>query len=103
MRDRLNLHFAERSMNVNVKYIDPSYMIRAAAAHPFDMLHCARFAQNAVHAAMAGKSGMLVGYWHGHMTHVPLTALENRKQSISPQGELWFNVLEMTGQPPRIG
>ena len=102
MRDQLNLHFAGRSMNVNVKYIDPSYMIRAAAAHPFDMLHCARFAQNAVHAAMAGKSGMLVGYWHGHMTHVPLKVLETRKQSISPQGELWFNVLEMTGQPPRI-
>lgn len=103
LRDKLNAHFAERTMSVSVKYIDPSYMIRAAPAHPFDMLHCVRFAQNAVHAAMAGKSGMLIGYWHGHMTHVPLRALEGRKQNISPQGELWFNVLEMTGQPPRIG
>lgn len=102
LRDKLNQYFAERSISVAVKYIDPSYMIRAAPAHPFDMLHCVRFAQNAVHAAMAGKSGMLIGYWHGHMTHVPLQALEGREQRISPQGELWFNVLEMTGQPPRI-
>jgi len=56
-----------------------------------------------VHAAMAGKTGLLVGYWHGRMTHVPLRALGSEKQRINPDGELWQNVLETTGQPPAIG
>lgn len=103
LRDRISAHFAQKGMATTVKYIDPSYMIRAAPANPFDQLHCARFAQNAVHAAMAGKTNLLIGYWHGAMTHVPIAALEGRTHNINPQGELWFNVLENTGQPVRIG
>lgn len=103
LRDRLNAHFHQRGLAPPVRYIDPSYLIRSAPANPADALFCARLAQNAVHAAMAGKTAMLVGYWHGVMTHVPLAALENERQTINPNGELWFNVLETTGQPPVIG
>jgi 6-phosphofructokinase 1 len=102
LRDRINRHFIEKKMDVTLKYIDPSYMIRSAAAHPNDQLHCARLAQNAVHAAMAGKSGLLIGYWHGLMTHVPTKALNGINQRVNPKGELWFNVLEMTGQPTHL-
>ena len=102
LRDRINAHFASKKMDVTLKYIDPSYMIRSAAAHPNDQLHCARLAQNAVHAAMAGKSGLLIGYWHGLMTHVPTRALSGINQRVNPRGELWFNVLEMTGQPAQL-
>jgi 6-phosphofructokinase 1 len=47
---------------------------------------------------MAGKTGLLIGYWHGRLTHVPFHAISGR-QRINPAGELWFNVLESTGQP----
>lgn len=103
LKERLSRHMASRGLNVTLKYIDPSYLIRSAAANPNDQLHCARLAQNAVHAAMAGKTGLLIGYWHGLMTHVPTSALTGVKQRINPQGELWFGVLETTGQPPHIG
>ena len=103
LKERLNAHFDAIAKPVTLKYIDPSYIVRTAPANPADQLHCARFAQNAVHAAMAGKSGLLIGYWHGHMTHVPTAALEGRTQAINPRGELWRNVLETTGQPARIG
>ncbi len=103
LRDRISAHFHERKIPATLKYIDPSYLIRAAPATPNDQLHCSRLAQNAVHAAMAGKSGLLIGYWHGEMTHVPTSALAGVKQNINPNGELWFNVLETTGQPPTIG
>jgi 6-phosphofructokinase 1 len=102
IKDRLNGHFAAKNMPVTLKYIDPSYLIRSAPANPNDQLHCARLAQNAVHAAMAGKTGLLIGYWHGRMTHVPTSALTGVKQRINPQGELWFSVLETTGQPPSL-
>jgi 6-phosphofructokinase 1 len=77
-------------------------MIRSEVANPADQLLCSRFAQMAVHAAMAGKTGMMIGYWHGQMTHVPLRILENRTQRINEKGELWFNVLETTGQPGKF-
>jgi 6-phosphofructokinase 1 len=103
LQERINQHFHAKQIPVSLKYIDPSYLIRSAPANPTDLLHCARLAQNAVHAAMAGKSGLLIGYWHGLMTHVPTQALANIKQSINPKGETWFNVLETTGQPIAIG
>jgi 6-phosphofructokinase 1 len=103
LKERINAHFAGKPNEVTLKYIDPSYLIRSSQANPTDQLYCARLAQDAVHAAMAGKSGLLIGYWHGQMTHVPTRTLSGATQRINPRGELWLNVLESTGQPARIG
>jgi 6-phosphofructokinase 1 len=98
LRDQIKDHFKSKGTGITVKYIDPSYLIRASKANAADQLFCARLAQNAAHAAMAGRTGMLVGFWHGRLTHVPFSAITGR-QKINPAGELWFNVLESTGQP----
>ncbi|CAN0166294.1 unnamed protein product, partial [Ectocarpus fasciculatus] len=45
----------------NVKYIDPSYMIRSVAATAFDQIYCMQLAQNAVHGAMAGYTAFSAG------------------------------------------
>lgn len=103
LKQRIAEHFSGNRTGVKVKYIDPSYLIRSAPANPSDSLFCTRLAQNAVHAAMAGKTAMLVGYWHGQMTHVPFSALVGRTKTIDPQGELWRNVLGITGQPATLG
>jgi 6-phosphofructokinase 1 len=103
LRDQIGRHMKAKLDHFSLKYIDPSYMIRSTPANPSDMLFCFRMAQNAVHAAMAGKTGILIGYWHGEMTHVPLTALVGNSQRVNPEGELWFNVIETTGQPLTIG
>lgn len=102
LKKRITDYFAKTGKPVTIKYIDPSYMIRSEIANPADQLLCARFAQMAVHAAMAGKTGVMIGYWHGRMTHVPLDVLEGQSQRIKEHGELWFNVLETTGQPARL-
>lgn len=101
LRDEIKAKFEKTGTPITIKYIDPSYIIRASAANAADQLFCARLAQNAVHAAMAGRTGMMIGYWHGKMTHVPIAAISGR-QRINPGGELWFNVLETTGQPAEI-
>lgn len=104
LRDHIRDFFeASSPLTSTIKYIDPSYLIRAAPANAADQLFCARLAQNAAHAAMAGKSGMLIGYWHGQMTHVPMAALAGETQRINPEGDLWFNILETVGQPAVIG
>jgi 6-phosphofructokinase 1 len=58
-----------------------------------------RLGQNAAHAGMAGKTGMLVGYWNDEITHVPLALAATRCKRLSPEDSLWLNVLEATGQP----
>lgn len=103
MKERILAYFAERNIKVSLKYIDPSYLIRALSPNATDQLYADRLARNAVHAAMAGKTGMLVGQWHGQVTHVPMSALKGRSSNVKRDGELWLNVRENTGQPDRIG
>jgi 6-phosphofructokinase 1 len=103
LRRELERHFAGRGRPFAMKYLDPSYLVRSAPADTSDALHAARLAQNAVHAALSGRTAILIGYWHGQMTHVPLAALRGESRAVNPRGELWWNVLETTGQPPRIG
>ena len=85
--------------NASVKYIDPSYMIRAAPAHPVDAIFCSRLAEDAVHAGMAGRTDMVVGLWANRFTHVPLEAVTSGTKKINPDGGLWRGVVELTGQP----
>ncbi len=99
LRDGIGKYFKERNIPVSLKYIDPSYIIRSSSAIPSDSIFCNQLAQHAVHAGMAGKTGMLVGLWNNSFTHVPIDiAIRNRKH-IDPESMFWLNVLETTGQP----
>jgi 6-phosphofructokinase 1 len=86
-----------------VKYIDPSYIIRSVPADAEDALLCDAMGRSAVHAAMAGKTGMLIGYWYNVLIHVPIELAVSERKTMSPESELWRSVLASTGQPIRIG
>ncbi len=104
LKTQIKKYFKEKTdFFVNIKYIDPSYMVRSVPANAHDSIFCLQLAQNAVHAGMAGKTGMLVGNWNGHFTHVPLGLATSGRKQLSPEDPLWLAVLEGTGQPPRIG
>ena len=87
---------------VNLKYIDPSYLVRSVPANAHDAIYCMQLAQNSVHAGMAGKTGMLVGRWNGKFTHVPIDLAVSQRKYLSPEDPLWLSVLEATGQPIRM-
>ena len=99
LRDRLGQELEARGITHALKYIDPSYMIRSAPANPNDSIYSANLARHAVHAGMSGRTGMLVGLWSNHFTHVPLRAVLEQRNVIDPEGDLWLAVLESTGQP----
>jgi len=103
LRDRIQSYFAERGVPAYLKYIDPSYIIRSAPANTYDSLLCDSLARHAVHAAMAGKTDMLVGYWHDVFIHVPIPAVVRRQRQLDPSGGVWMAVLEATGQPAHFG
>jgi 6-phosphofructokinase 1 len=98
LKQRIVEHFNKISCPINVRYFDPSYYIRSCSASPIDSLLCERLARNAVHAAMAGKTDMLIGFLHGEYIDVPLTASIGQRQRLSPEDEWWTTVLALTGQ-----
>jgi 6-phosphofructokinase 1 len=99
LKKAIETHFKAIEKEINIKYIDPSYVIRSVPASPQDAIYCLRLAQNAVHAAMAGKTCMVVGRWHGHYVNLPIKVVTVRRRKVNPQGDLWLSVLEATGQP----
>jgi 6-phosphofructokinase 1 len=99
LRDRITNHFKTVGVELNLKYIDPSYAIRSVPANPHDSVYCMRLAHNAVHAAMSGRTEMLVGRWHGRFVHVPMPLTVRQRNTVDPHGDLWMSVLEATGQP----
>jgi 6-phosphofructokinase 1 len=103
LRDAIKKHFHEkRNIPVNLKYIDPSYMVRAMPANAHDAIYCVQLAQNAVHAAMAGKTGIIIAMWHSCIVHVPIKLAISEKKRINPESTLWLSVLSETDQPIRM-
>ncbi|MET0263351.1 MAG: ATP-dependent 6-phosphofructokinase [Rariglobus sp.] len=103
LKERIQRHFKRRKLEASVKYIDPSYVIRSVPAGAQDSVYCLRLAQHAVHAAMAGKTDMVVARWHGHHVNLPIQVVTVRRRKVDLQGDLWMSVLEATGQPARFG
>jgi 6-phosphofructokinase 1 len=99
LKEKITAEFRESKFPVTVKYIDPSYIIRSAPANANDSKFCGLLAQNAVHAAMAGKTDFVVGHWNHLFTLLPIPIAVSKQKRIDMNDELWWNVLETTGQP----
>ncbi|MBP7654391.1 ATP-dependent 6-phosphofructokinase [Candidatus Dependentiae bacterium] len=98
LKQEISKYFKEQNFEFSLKYIDPSYMIRSLPANPSDSIFCGTLAQNAVHCAMAGKTDVVVGYQQNHFVHIPIETATSFRKEIDPESELWFSVLEATGQ-----
>lgn len=98
LKQQINDHFKSKNQEVNIKYFDPSYYIRSVPAKGTDAIFCYLLAENAVHAAMAGKTNMVVGFWNNHYTHVPIQLATLERKKINPLGSLWNAVLSITQQ-----
>jgi 6-phosphofructokinase 1 len=99
LKDKISSYFSEIGMKINLKYIDPSYMIRSTPANSNDSIYCALLGQFAVHAGMAGKTDMIIGLWNNVYTHVPIELVTSKRKQIDPDSRFWYNVLAATGQP----
>jgi 6-phosphofructokinase 1 len=99
LKDNINGYFKKEGIEVNLKYIDPSYTIRSLPANPRDSAFCLLLGHHAVHASMTGRTNMLVGFWKGEFTHVPIRLATSGRKKIDPDGRFWGSVLSCTGQP----
>lgn len=99
LRDSIKDHFKARGTEINIKYIDPSYLVRSSPANPSDSLYCGLLGQDAVHAAMAGKTELVIASWHDSFIHLPIETAISERKVIDPESPFWLSVMEATGQP----
>ena len=99
LRDHIRDHFHKRHIPTTVKYFDPSYSIRSVPPNANDRVLTDRLARNAAHAAMAGKTDVMVGSWNQATIWVPIAAAVAERKRMDPDGDLWNSVLATTGQP----
>ena len=103
LKEAIQAYFAGEDLPTQVRYIDPSYIIRSAPANTTDRLLCDQLARHATHAAMAGKTDVLIGFWYNVFIHVPIGLAVAEKRYLDPESELWMAVLSTTHQPARFG
>jgi len=98
LKETIASYFDAKGINISIKYIDPSYMIRSLPANANDRVFCNFLGRNAVHAGMAGKTSLLIGHWNNSFVHVPMKTVAGKRKQIDPKGGLWRSALEATGQ-----
>lgn len=99
LKDRITSYFKSIGMSANLKYIDPSYIIRSAVAAPTDSLYCSRLGNNAVHAAMSGRTKIVISQVNNFFVHIPISMTVSERNRIDPESSLWRDVIEATHQP----
>ena len=99
LKNKIKEYFEQEGIEMSLKYIDPSYIIRSAQANPNDSIYCSRLGTNAVHAAMAGKTQALISLLNNKFVHIPIKVAVSERNRVNVEGSLWRDVLENTRQP----
>ncbi|WCJ29537.1 ATP-dependent 6-phosphofructokinase 6 [Euphorbia peplus] len=100
LSQRIKEHFAnENKMNITLKYIDPTYMIRAVPGNASDNVYCTLLAHSAVHGAMAGFTGFTVGPVNGRHSYIPFKTITEKPNTVIITDRMWARLLSSTGQP----
>ncbi len=99
IKNEISYYFKEKNIPINMKYIDPSYEVRAAVTTANDSIYCERLGNNAVHAAMAGKTKIVIGLVHDKYVHIPITMATLKRNTVDPESSLWRDCLDATLQP----
>lgn len=82
-----------------VKYIDPTYMIRAVPANATDNLYCTLLAHSAIHGVMAGYTGFVSGPVNGNYAYIPVEEVATAKNKVNTGDHKWAWVRSVTSQP----
>lgn len=99
LKEKIHSYFKEKDISITLKFIDPSYIIRSIPANSNDRVYCGFLGQHAVHAAMSGKTGMLVSMLQDRFIYLPLGLATQKRRTLNTNSNYWGSVLASTGQP----
>ncbi|CAD6271513.1 unnamed protein product [Miscanthus lutarioriparius] len=91
-------YFKSKKMEMTIKYIDPTYMIRAIPSNASDNVYCTLLAHSAIHGAMAGYS-FTVGMVNGRHTYIPFYRVTSTRNKVKVTDRIWARLLSSTNQP----
>eukprot|EP00879_Flechtneria_rotunda_P018236 GHRR01019131.1.p1 GENE.GHRR01019131.1~~GHRR01019131.1.p1 ORF type:complete len:145 (+),score=41.55 GHRR01019131.1:247-681(+) len=95
LKGTLKQHFRD----ADIKYIDPSYIIRSIPTTSNDRIYCKILAHNAVHGAFAGYTGITVGLVNTHYVYLPIPVIIQAPRKVDPRGKMWNRLRASIGQP----
>ncbi|WOL09407.1 ATP-dependent 6-phosphofructokinase 5, chloroplastic [Canna indica] len=99
IQQEIKRHFKNIGVPADVKYIDPTYMVRACRANASDAILCTVLGQNAVHGAFAGFSGITIGVCNAQNVYLPIPEVIRSPRRVNPNSRMWHRCLTSTGQP----
>jgi 6-phosphofructokinase 1 len=99
LKKEISDYLTQLDLPFNLKFIDPSYIIRSVPAEPSDRIYCGFLGQHAVHAAMSGKTSMVVSRLQDNFVYMPLSLVIKERRRLNTNSNYWRAVLESTGQP----
>ncbi|XP_072966338.1 ATP-dependent 6-phosphofructokinase 3-like [Typha angustifolia] len=99
LSQNIKTYFTTRKMVINLKYIDPTYMIRAIPSNASDNVYCTLLAHSAIHGAMAGYTGITVGVVNGRHTYIPFHRVTETRNKVVITDRMWARLLSSTNQP----
>ena len=95
----IKAHCKQAGLPITLKIIDPSYIVRSVPANTADAVYCGFLGRLAVHAGMAGATGLMIGNVHDRFVHVPLPLVTRERKHIDIDSDYWQAVVDSTGQP----
>jgi len=90
----------KKKIEINLKYIDPTYIIRSCPANSFDTNYCSKLAQNAVHSAFSGFTNFSCGFVDNKPVIIPIDYLNQiGERTINTELDMdYLSLLASTGQ-----
>uniref|UniRef100_A0A7S0CVN0 Phosphofructokinase domain-containing protein n=1 Tax=Amorphochlora amoebiformis TaxID=1561963 RepID=A0A7S0CVN0_9EUKA len=99
LKGEISKFMKKEGFEYNLKYIDPTYMIRSVPASADDQLLCTLLANHAVHGAMNGFSGFTVGQLNHKFVLVPISEVTKKSRKVNTKSRMFCRLLLNTGQP----
>ena len=99
LREKISAHLAAADKPASIKYVDPTYMVRATPATAADNILCLQLAHDAVHGAFAGYTSFMSGRVNGRGVLIPMSFATGKRNCIQPSGNFWQQLVFATGQP----
>mmetsp|Transcript_20291 Transcript_20291/g.48093 ORF Transcript_20291/g.48093 Transcript_20291/m.48093 type:complete len:415 (+) Transcript_20291:167-1411(+) len=100
LKDTLNKHL--KASGGRTFYIDPSYIIRSVPITPNDHIYCVRLANDAVHTAMRGYTGVCVGAMHNVVCMLPSRLIASGKKKVRPHSSSWQGCVQTCNMPAAL-
>jgi 6-phosphofructokinase 1 len=100
LKNEILQYAKENSIEISMKYIDPTYIIRSCSSNSFDTNYCSKLAQNAVHSVFSGFTNFTSGFIDNKPVIIPVDYLLTLgKRAIDIESDMdYLSLLASTGQ-----